>query len=122
MMKIFNRCSLTTSQITMNLFSFTLTFFLFSASVGAIITTQPTLPNATNIHDNIEAFFKSISKIASLSNEQFRQVSKQITAIGAKLNQSTSECYELITATLNHGFNKSWSSKSKLLSDLRCKQ
>lgn len=91
------------------------------AKVEAVTSSLPPL-NDAHIQANIEVFFKSIIKIASLNNEKFRHVSKQITVIGAKLNQSTSECYGAITATLNQGFNQSWSSKSKSFSRFYAKE
>lgn len=75
---------------------------------------QPMSSNVTNFSSKIDDFYRSITKIASLNDNKFKQVSLQINEIGVKLNQSTSECYEAITKTFNYGFNTSWSSKSKL--------
>lgn len=69
--------------------------------------------NVTDFQSNVDDFFKSITKIASLNDKKFNQVSQRITEIGIKLNQSTSKCYEEIIFTLNNGFNTSWSSKRK---------
>ena len=70
--------------------------------------------NNVTLQTKLEGFWQSVANMASHDENRLRGIGDQIAKIGFELNQTSSDCYQIIRLALKNAYAHKWSAKCKL--------